>query len=266
MKKVTIFLLFSIFILTLCGCSKEAKSDLDVFVEKFQSLYPNGYQINDGWYELDVSTVFYDSQSGKKKITSSSFVGDLEFGSQEEYSGKVKSSICTIFTVTYDDFDASIPLEAEYSETYTKGSNLYRLKRTTLNSSVISEYSEGSNALDNISFFFRLGTDFSNVDMLPTYARMERIYKSIEISNNVLSVVRYSFDSINGKVTDEYYFDESYQLIKCIQIDQAHFYTGGTLDSYYNIKVLRRIDGKNIEVPTEYDKELRIDNKEVFRF
>ncbi|MCM1130937.1 MAG: hypothetical protein NC310_08155 [Roseburia sp.] len=265
MKKFSIILIFIIYVFTLCGCNKENKSDLDLFIEKYQSLYPNGYQLNDGWYELSVSSILYDSKSGKKKLESSFFIGNLEFTSNEEYYGNVKSSLCEISTFVYDDFDATVPLEVEYSQSYTKNTQLYRLRRKTLNSSIIEEYSEGSHALDNISFFFRLGTEIYDPDMLLTYAKMDKIYKSIEISNNVLSVMRYSFDSTNGKVTDEYYFNDSYQLIKCIRIDQAHYYLGG-LNSYYTIKVLKRIDEKTIEMPTEYDREVGIDKEEVFYF
>lgn len=269
MKRKAMLFIFCALFLTLCGCNHSSKSDLEIFIKNFNSAHPNGFKIDDGWYDLSVSTVTYDEQSGRKEILSSSFEGELEF-LYETYEGRVKTAKCTSFTATFDDSDYTIPLTTEYSETYTNGAELYRLRRTTSNSLLVEEYTEGSNTMSEVTFFFRLGTEFTNMNLLPMYQTWERIYQSVEVEENVLTIVWDSNEDSNGSkrvVTDEYYFDDNYHLIKTTRVDQTHFYSNGTRtdNSYFTIKVLSRCDAKTIDVPTKYQKELEVNHKESFK-
>lgn len=273
MKKIISFLLCSISFLTLCGCSKKAKSDLDIFIEQFQLFNADDYKIEDGWYEYTISSVFYDEDHRHSQTITTEFIGDLAFQSKS-CSGKINASSIKCSKTIFEENNSTISIKTEYNETYTNHSNLYRLKRTTIDSNTIEEYSEGSNNLENISFSFIIGTDYSNLLSLPEYVNDKDDYKKIEIyksTKNMVDTYKLTIEWVSNEnevkrfITDEYYFDNFYRIFKMIRIDEIQSNTPA-ISSSYTTKVLEACKEKTIEIPSSFDKELNGDYKEYFNF
>ena len=273
MKKVICFLLCSISFLSLFGCSKKAKSNLDIFIEQFQVFNSDDYKIEDGWYKYTISSIFYDSDHRHNQTITTEFIGDLAFQSKS-CSGKINASSLKVSKTIFEENNSTISIRTEYNETYTKHSNLYRLKRTTKDSNIIEEFSEGSNNVEDISFSFLIGTDFNNLLSRLEYVNDKDDYKKIEIyksTKNMVDTYKLTIEwvSIENEVkrfiTDEYYFDDFYHLYKMVRIDEVQSNTP-TISSSYTTKVLEECKEKAIEVPSNFDKELNADYKENFNF
>lgn len=269
MKKA-IFLMICTLFLSICGCSK--KSDLDIFVDKFKSTHPDGFKINNGWYEYTISSIEYDQNQGNKSIQSTKFVGDLIFQS-ESLSGKINSSDYECSTTTFIQNNSTISIKTEYSKTITNGSNLYRFNQTISDSSVIDQYSEGSESIEDVSFSFAIGTDYNQILRLPELLKNKEKYKRIYVSQqrldnrqvNILTIEWFSTsDSFQRTVVDEYFFYDYYQPYKIIRTDQSQALK--STSKTYTIKVFQACEQKLLEVPKVFDKVLDATHKEHVNF
>ena len=94
------------------------------------------------------------------------------------------------------------------------------------------------------------------------------MYKLIEFNSiyNVLTIVwELGADQQGGKrtVTDKYWFDDEYKIIKLSRIERKE-YGDDSKHDVYSVKVLQKCEEIDISVPVEYEYELAVDREDIF--
>ena len=221
MKKIFLLIVVFLQFIVLLGCDKEEKTSLDIFVDEFKEVYPEGYQLENGWYEVSMSTTLYKLHTGERNVSSILFNGELEFTGK--YEGVVKKSMFLNNTFSYDGFTNNAS-QSESVEIMSNGTNFYRNVEKIKNQELVEKYSEGSEKLDEIYFSFSFGRDDENVHLLSEFITYD-MYKLIEFDSryNILTIVwELGADQQGGKrtVTDKYWFDNEYKIINLARIER----------------------------------------------
>lgn len=264
MKKFFLLVVVFLQFIVLLGCEKNEKTTLDIFVDEFKEVYPKGYQLENGWYDVSMSTTWYKLHTGERKVSSIRFNGELEFDGK--YYGTVKKSIFLNNTFSYDGFTDNV-LQSESIEIMSNGTNFYRNVKKIKNQELVEKYSEGTEKLDEIYFSFSFGRDDENVHLLSEFITYD-MYKLIEFNSiyNVLTIVwELGADQQGGKrtVTDKYWFDDEYKIIKLSRIERKE-YGDDSKHDVYSVKVLQKCEEIDISVPVEYEYELAVDREDIF--
>lgn len=264
MKKIFLIIVVFLQFAVLLGCEKGEKTSLDLFVDEFEEVYPEGYQLENGWYEVSMSTTWYKLHTGERKVSSVRFNGELEF--EGKYSGIVKKSIFLNNTLSYDGFTNNV-LSSESAGIMSNGTSFYRNIEKIQNGELIEKFSEGTEKLEEIYFSFSFGRDDEYAHLLSEFATYD-MYKLIEFDNirSVLTIVwELGADQQGGKknVTDKYWFDDEYKIIKLSRIERIDYGDDSKYD-IYSVKVLQKCEEIDVSVPAEYDKEFIVDKNNIF--
>lgn len=262
MKKIFLIMIVLLQLVILFGCEKNGKTTLEIFAEEFKEVYPEGYQLENGWYEVSMSTTWYKLHTGERKVSSIRFNGELEF--YGKYYGIVKKSVFLNNTLSYDGFTSNV-LQSESVEIMSNETSFYRSVEKTKNQELIEKYTEGTEKLDEINFSFSFGRDDENVHLLSEFITYD-MYKLIEFDNmhNILTIVwELGADQQGGKrsVIDKYWFDDEYKIIKLFRIERKEYGDDSKYD-VYSVKVLQKCEEIDITVPNEY--EFTVDPEDVF--
>ena len=264
MKKIYLLIVAILLANVLLGCEKDEKTSLDIFIEEFKDVYPTGYQLENGWYEVSVCTTLYKLHTGERQVSSVFYQGELEFDGK--YQGIVKQSQLLNNTMTYDGFSNHV-LQNEFRKVVTKGNNFHRTIEIIKNQEVVEKYTQGTDNFDGIYFSFHFGRDDENVNLLSEFITYD-MYKLIEFDSryNILTIVwELDADQQGGKrtVVDEYWFDDEYKIIKLSRIEKKEYADDSKYD-FYSVKTLQKCEEIDILVPAEYDKEFNVDPNDIF--
>ena len=138
MKKIFLIMIVLLQLVVLFGCEKNGKTTLEIFAEEFKEVYPEGYQLENGWYEVSMSTTWYKLHTGERKVSSIRFNGELEF--YGKYYGIVKKSVFLNNTLSYDGFTSNV-LQSESVEIMSNETSFYRSVEKTKNQELIENLS-----------------------------------------------------------------------------------------------------------------------------
>lgn len=260
MKKYTLFA-FILLILSLSSCKKKEVSELDQFVNKFNEIYPDGYIMTDsGWYE----EIIIDYGDSFVSPTYYRFIGDVSF--QESFFGCIVNQYYEMFT-THNSFYGKQKVSKYDGERYYYHEVEYI--RTDGEYAYVLQPNDrlGSTKVGQVKKEFSCEEEYNNLNTILSEYRGEEStlpygdrYISVDVKDNVLTIVKERISGIHFVTikTTQYYFDQDLKLIKYYYHSKIEDTTSNTL--LENSLVLRKVDKEEINVPTEYDKELEIED------
>ena len=256
--------LLLVFLLLLSSCNEEM-SIYDEFANKYNELYPEGYDADAKWYEYQCVNTSYSFDKSEITITSRNFIGFIDFNKQRfdgivtkfELSGSI-TKILDGKVTCYKTYYACLNDGNYY------GSEEVKYEDATLNTS----FSKGCQNMNYVNLDTEIDHEFYIVNGYDLMLSMNYIYESINIYNNHVTFNRVLPYSDHGKriTKTEYYFDEDLEVNAIIQYenwnyDEKHPYViSNDLRNESSILYLKSCNGKEIIVPTEYDEEYEHDD------
>lgn len=263
MKRCLILLISFLMSLSLVACDKEEeKNEFQIFGEKFNELYPEGYLIPNGWYKEEVTSTLYNVYTGERENKSWHFIGEVDFDSIN-YSGEIKRGKLVYVETKYNDFDEKMVVYSRKVESYMEGNRVFRKVEVNDGKSKLS-YTEGMSNVDVIYFSAEHSTDYNNMDLLQDYAKWNRWYQDVNIEirgQGELTIISTVYGMgewyLEGESyrTDRVFFDENCQLVRTIRIERGHYFSEVKQDNVI-VRIFEHCEPIEIVVPTIYDKEM----------
>ncbi len=257
MKIKKYFLMTSLLLLSSC---KEETSIYDEFANKYNEIYPEGYDANAKWYEYKSISTSYSFDKKEKTITSRNFIGYIDFD-KEKFSGIVTKFELSGNVTKF--LDGKITSYKTY-HAYLNEGNYYSDEEIRYeDKSKNTKKSEGCKNMSYLNLETDIDHDFYVVNGYDTMLSMNYVYESINIYDNYVTfnrVLPYSECEIKNTKT-KYYFDDNLEVNAIIQYedkvyDEKHQYViSNDLRNESSVSYLRLGTEKNIVVPSEYDEE-----------
>ena len=158
MKKKLIALL----VLFLTSCSSNTNTELKTFLKNFNKVYPDGFYLDDGYYEVTKRTTNY--LNNEITIEDTYFKGNLTFtntivwDNNETitnnpydflYFGTFTDAIYKSNTTVINDSDNNYTTKEIIKEIYYKDNSLYIFNQEKENGKIISSFTEGAKIVHN---------------------------------------------------------------------------------------------------------------------
>ena len=266
MKKKLIALL----VLFLTSCSSNTNTELKTFLKNFNKVYPDGFYLDDGYYEVTKRTTNY--LNNEITIEDTYFKGNLAFtntivwDNNETitnnpydflYFGTFTDAIYKSNTTVINDSDNNYTTKEIIKEIYYKDNSLYIFNQEKENGKIISSFTEGAKNVHNTYFQFYnyLNFDLLTIKIIPPYVKDKDygvgpygIQKFINVSNKYTLTY---MERIEYLKKIQYFFDSNYKLIKNINTYSKN--NGNNLSTYTFIA--KKCNPVDIIVKENYDKQ-----------
>ena len=276
MKKKLIALL----VLFLTSCSSNTNTELKTFLKNFNKVYPDGFYLDDGYYEVTKRTTNY--LNNEITIEDTYFKGNLTFTNtivwdNNEiitnnpydflYFGTFTDAIYKSNTTVINDSDNNYTTKEIIKEIYYKDNSLYIFNQEKENGKIISSFTEGAKNVHNTYFQFYnyLNFDLLTIKIIPPYVKDKDygvgpygIQKFINVSNKYTLTY---MERIEYLKKIQYFFDSNYKLIKNINTYSKN--NGNNLSTYTFIA--KKCNPVDIIVKENYDKQYE-ENSICIRF
>ena len=249
------------FLLLLSSCNEEM-SIYDEFANKYNELYPEGYDSEAKWYEYQCVATSYSFDESEKTITSRNFIGYIDFD-KESFSG-----IVTKFELSGSVTKISDGKVTSYKTYYSclNEGNYYSVEEIKYDDeSKNTKLSKGCQNMNYVILKTKFDIDFYVVNGYDNMLNMNYIYESINIYDEHVSfnrVLPYSDHGVKNTKT-EYYFNDNLEVNEIIQYedwmyDEKHPYViSNDLKNQKSIEYLSFCEDVEIIVPIEYDEEYK---------
>ncbi len=262
MKKNKLFLLFTLSLVS-CNDSAVTPTPFEQFKDDFQTKYPNGYILKNGWYSAVATNNLYKNDS-LTETTYEKFVGNLSFDNTINVAGNTDEYYF------YSERKNTAQLIMEH--TYFSSSNYFKSSREELfvdvsRSAVPPDYymkysSTGGSNITFPNFIFQIDTYYNELNIFDT-----DVVTYCNFQNNILECDIHLFGSelSNVLLTTRYYyyFDTDLNITKIVE-EWSKTYTGmNEVQNYYII--LTQCEAQEIKVPTEYDIEYDQDSIDTIK-
>lgn len=265
-----LFLLLSVFLCT--SCNEKPLSKYEEFAKKYNEYYPNGYDAEARWYEYEKVSMSYSFKNSKKQIGKSKFTGYIDFDKNQLVGFVTKFERVSEFLDIEND---EIICKKKYFSCLNDKHYYYLFESIYEDESKNIKETEGCKNVENLRIDTRIdGSDFFSVNGYENLLKIERFYQSINIYEDHVTFNRkLSFNDYEIIHTrTEYYFDNEYKLYQVIQYEDVFYdedhpyvirnnYTHST-----SVAWLKFGDDKQIEVPTNYDKEFNQEDRFMYIF
>ena len=256
MKKKLIALL----VLFLTSCSSNTNNisintELASFLDKFNKVYPNGFVLEDGYYEITKETQSFNINENTRTFKNENFKGKLV--TNLEHCGKsssINSGIYQSHTTIINDKNENYSSKETIQEFFINDKKLYSLNQEKENGKIVSSLSTGSkDILSSTMVFFNAEpiyalnqiNKWTNINNVNYGVSSNYSYAYVEISNNSIFV----YDYYNHRIFLKYKFDfdSNFNLVKII-CD----YGNGNL--MYSMTIIP-CDAIEVTINENYDKQ-----------
>lgn len=268
MKIKKYFLITSLLLLTSCD---EEPSIYEELANRYNEIYPDGYDAEAKWYENQTIAISYSFNKSEKTITSRNFIGYIDFN-KEEFRG-----ITTKFELSSNVTKISDGKVISYRTFYgcLNEGNYYSVEEIKYeDESKNTKLSRGCKNMSYINVSSGYDSSFYDFKIYDLYTKLNRIYESVNIYEDHVTFnknFRYlKCEVIKAKT--EYYFDENLEVNEIIQYkdlvydENDPYVISNNLQSEKSAERLRLSEEKEINVPTEYDEEQEYDEYWSFIF
>ena len=266
MKKKLIALL----VLFLTSCSSNTNTELKTFLKNFNKVYPDGFYLDDGYYEVTKRTTNY--LNNEITIEDTYFKGNLTFTNTIVWDNNetitnnpydflyfvtFTDAIYKSNTTVINDSDNNYTTKEIIKEIYYKDNSLYIFNQEKENGKIISSFTEGAKNVHNTYFQFYnyLNFDLLTIKIIPPYVKDKDygvgpygIQKFINVSNKYTLTY---MERIEYLKKIQYFFDSNYKLIKNINTYSKN--NGNNLSTYTFIA--KKCNPVDIIVKENYDKQ-----------
>ena len=266
MKKIVIVFMCFVSIIAMCACNKEEKSELELYFIGLKNLYPDGINLDNGWYKMTL-TLSQEKDNGETLNVTRTMIGNLDFlmfnnqNYTRGYNAKIIEAYYKETRLEHNSLDPKADYKITNIYTYINRNNAFRSVETILNGEVVDSYTEGSNSY-NSELRVECNTDFNYIsyfdyDVLGTFSKhREDIYKIINDKH---------IQIINNSFIDHIYFNENYEIYKHVTLKSSE-------NSYYQISkyncilILEKCNKYDFEMPTEYDRKMEDNELNIYCF
>ena len=252
-----------------CG-SKAIENDVDIFIKEFEEHHPNGYKLQDGWYSYTEYSIRYKTDLTEIEDTfSRTFKGKVVFTNIGEISFNRKEIYCEVekfdeiqkhtpvLNLTYESATKEC-LENVYHTCYDGTNFFYEHRQYKTNPSasetILTFPTQGTDEIIGVNTSFHFAEEYNELKKLKGNNSAEHKITLSVTGKMLRSISCYDNTSCVETCSNEYYFDNNYNLIKIKQIIHMESFEQDSLGMCNDVvSILEVIQPWNISVQTTFD-------------
>lgn len=252
-KKMMILCFFTFSFFTLTSCNKnEEKSDLESFIQIYNTYHPDSYTLEEGVYSIRTYKTTY-SKDNNYTIKEQNYIGTISFNENKFYG--------TLSNFKYDcseiDIKDNLIINSLHKEVYCNNNNYYEIFTDTENT-----ITYGCKNINELNLQFYTCTSIESLArffFIPDLLLYSREMKSFNFDNLKVEIVFEvpKYENTILEHTFTYYYDEQYNLLKAIRTSVYHIYNDDVKQhEYFYTSTLEKIDNYvSTEINMEYENE-----------
>lgn len=267
-KRFILVIFICLLSLILCGCEEKSDNEnLDIFIEKFYTYHPNGYETDPKWYSFSVTIVEQDWE--EKIIKETAYKGNAELIFSNNFNATTSIMEMTI-TNTKEKENEKV-LDSVDSIKYNSGNLFKEYKTFLINNEYNYKKTYFASNIDSCELHF----DF-NIDILmPNVIEGEERLRYI-VDDNILRIV-YSYDKEKVQIDEDSYYikytNETYTFsseMKILSISRSEsksvYKNDVNVTNYKKSSNINFTTKYKVDVPTIADEIIDLDDVIIFGF